>query len=176
MARVAVLLRGVNVGTAKRISSAQLREVVEACGVTGVATLLNSGNAVGTSGAHPATLAGTVAAEVQRQCGFTCDVVVRSQAQVARALADNPLGDAAADPSRHLLYALSGRPAESAVRALRDTDVAPDYWHLVDDDLHAWLPDGVSQSRLQKALTGGVLGVAWTGRNWTTWERIAAAM
>ena len=40
------LLRGINVGTAKRVAMADLRAVVEDLGYQDVATLLNSGNVV----------------------------------------------------------------------------------------------------------------------------------
>lgn len=40
------LLRGVNVGKAKRVPMAELRALLAGLGHTGVATLLNSGNAV----------------------------------------------------------------------------------------------------------------------------------
>ena len=40
------LLRGVNVGKAKRVPMAELRALLSGLGYTGVATLLNSGNAV----------------------------------------------------------------------------------------------------------------------------------
>jgi hypothetical protein len=44
--RYIALLRGVNVGRAKRIAMADLRKLVEDLGHTGVRTLLNSGNIV----------------------------------------------------------------------------------------------------------------------------------
>ena len=43
------LLRGINVGNAKRIAMADLKAVVESLGGTGVKTLLNSGNVVFTT-------------------------------------------------------------------------------------------------------------------------------
>ena len=175
-ARVVALLRGVNVGTAQRISSQQLRSVVEACGVTGVTTLLNSGNAVGTTGLAPAALAAAVADGVEAECGFRCDVIVRSRAQLQRAYERDPLRDVAADPSRHLLVCLGSKPSRASMEALAARDVTPDQWTLDGIDLHAWMPDGVSQSRLQKALASGALEVPWTGRNWTTVARILNAM
>jgi len=175
-ARVVVLLRGVNVGTAQRISSQQLRSVVEACGVTDVTTLLNSGNAVGTTSLSPAVVATAVADRVEAECGFRCDVIVRSQAQLERAYDRNPLREVSTDPSRHLLVCLGARPLSVAVEALSAREVRPDQWTLDGDDLHAWMPDGVSKSRVQKALASRVLGVPWTGRNWTTVGRILDAM
>jgi hypothetical protein len=176
MTRVAVLLRGVNVGKAKRISSAELRAVVEAVGLTDVSTLLNSGNAVGTSSLKPASLATAVSTEIERRCGFTCDVVVRTEAEVNRALERDLLRDVAIEPSRHLLVFLGSKPAAAAVHDLEAIDVTPDVFALDDTDLHTWMPTGVSESRLQQALTKGVLGVTWTGRNWSTLQRIADAM
>ena len=43
------LLRGINVGTAKRISMAELRDLVESLGFRNSRTLLNSGNVVFTA-------------------------------------------------------------------------------------------------------------------------------
>ena len=40
------LLRGVNVGKAKRVPVTELRALLSGLGYTGVTTLLNSGNAV----------------------------------------------------------------------------------------------------------------------------------
>ena len=176
MTRIAVLLRGVNVGKAKRISSAELRAVVEASGLTDVSTLLNSGNAVGTSSLKPASIAAEVSAEIERQCSFTCDIVVRTEAEVKRALTQDLLRDVATDPSRHLLVFLGTQPTESAVQELEAIDVTPEVFAFDGADLHAWMPEGVAESRLQKALTKGVLRVAWTGRNWSTLQRIADAM
>jgi len=44
--RYVALLRGINVGRAKRIAMADLRTLVESLGYTGVRSLLNSGNVV----------------------------------------------------------------------------------------------------------------------------------
>ncbi len=46
MTQCIALLRGINVGRAKRIAMAELRELIEALGFSDVRTLLNSGNAV----------------------------------------------------------------------------------------------------------------------------------
>src|SRR5260221_8591893 len=47
--RMLGLIRGINVGTAKRVAMADLKIGIEAFGYTGVQTLLNSGNVVFTS-------------------------------------------------------------------------------------------------------------------------------
>jgi uncharacterized protein (DUF1697 family) len=56
------LLRGVNVGKAKRVPMAELRQLLGGLGYTNVSTLLNSGNAVfRTAGASHAKLASDIA-------------------------------------------------------------------------------------------------------------------
>jgi uncharacterized protein (DUF1697 family) len=46
MSTFVALLRGINVGTAKRVPMARRRAIFERLGYTDVATLLNSGNVV----------------------------------------------------------------------------------------------------------------------------------
>ena len=60
--RYVALLRGINVGKAKRVAMADLRAALESLGYTDVATLLNSGNAVFTA---PPAAAGRAAADIQ---------------------------------------------------------------------------------------------------------------
>ena len=64
--RYIVLLRGVNVGRAKRIAMADLRKLIADLGYDDVRSLLNSGNVVFTG---PARAHDTVAAE--RRCEAT---------------------------------------------------------------------------------------------------------
>lgn len=174
--RVAVLLRGVNVGRAKRIAMADLAALLTDLGVDRVRTLLNSGNAVGTTGLGPDTLAGAVAASIQERLGFSCDVVVRTQAELEAVARLDPLAGVATDPSRYLVTFLSATPDPEAVRRLHGLDVGAERWELAGRELYAWLPEGVTDSALVAHLARGGLGVTWTSRNRTTVSRVLAAM
>ena len=62
------LLRGVNVGKAKRVPMAELRTLLTGLGYTGVATLLNSGNAVfGAASGSPETHGAAIAAAIRKR-------------------------------------------------------------------------------------------------------------
>lgn len=68
------LLRGINVGKARRIPMAALRVLLGELGYTNVATLLNSGNAVfsaakGTAAQHAAAISEAIAARLQSKAG-----------------------------------------------------------------------------------------------------------
>ena len=65
MSTYVALLRGINVGKAKRIAMADLRALLEDLGHTDVVTLLNSGNVVFRSGRKiPAKIAAEIAAAI----------------------------------------------------------------------------------------------------------------
>ena len=170
--RLVVLLRGVNVGRAKRISMKEFTALLAELGATDIRTVLNSGNAVCTSPLSATELSAAVAESIVDRLGFSSEVIVRTGPQLATALASNPLSGVATDPSRHLVMFLGAAPDPDAVSALAAIDVTPEEWALAGDELHVWLPAGVAESRLVVALTKGVLGVPWTGRNWSTVQKL----
>jgi uncharacterized protein (DUF1697 family) len=174
--RVAVLLRGVNVGRAKRIAMSDFADLLTEVGVRDVRTLLNSGNAVGTWGSTTAALEQAVAGAMPERVGFSCDVVVRTREQVAAALDADPWGERATNPSWYLVVFLGSTPTAEAVARLAALDVAPDEWELVGHELHVWMPDAVNASPVGKHLAKGVLGVTWTGRNVTTVRKLLDLM
>lgn len=166
--RVAVLLRGVNVGRAKRIAMSDFAVLLVDLGMTDVRTLLNSGNAVGTWSGRVDRLAPAVEAAIEQRLGFTCDVVVRTKPEVESALATDPLGAVATNLSWYLVTFLGSEPTEEAVARFAALDLAPDQWVLEGRELYVWMPEAVNASPVGKALAKGVLGVTWTGRNWST--------
>ena len=170
--RVVVLLRGVNVGRAKRISMADFSAILTDLGATDIRTVLNSGNAVCTTDRKPTALATAVGAEIEQRLGFSSDVIIRSANQLAAVLESNPLGSVATDASRHLVMFLGTAPTAADVAALQAIDLDPEQWVLDGEELHVWLPNGVADSQVIKALNKGVLGVTWTGRNWSTVQKL----
>src|SRR6187455_453211 len=99
--RHVALLRGINVGTAKRVAMADLRELVEGLGFGDVRTLLNSGNVVFTAkGKAAVDAAARIEQGLTTRCGVSARVTVVSAAELAEAVARNPLGKLADDPSR----------------------------------------------------------------------------
>src|SRR4051812_32762051 len=92
MPRYVALFRGINVGKAKRIAMADLRALLGKLGYAEVATLLNSGNAVFSASAAPAARhAERIRAAVAKQLGVDARVIVKTQRDLARMLAENAL-------------------------------------------------------------------------------------
>ena len=87
------LLRGINVGKANRVPMAELRALLSRLGYAGVATLLNSGNAVfqapgGTPVAHAEAIARALAGQMQVEV----PVIVVTAQELASIVAACPLG------------------------------------------------------------------------------------
>jgi uncharacterized protein (DUF1697 family) len=104
MPRFVALLRGVNVGKAKRVPMAQLRAWLAELGYSGVATLLNSGNAVfQSSEKSPAKHAADIAATIAARLKMDVRVIVKSANELESIVADSPLTPAAEEHSRLLV-------------------------------------------------------------------------
>ena len=93
------LLRGVNVGKARRVPMVALRDTLTRLGYTGVATVLNSGNAVFRA-AHgtPARHASDIAAAISDKLHIEVPVIVKSASEMAVIVSENPLLDGCAEP------------------------------------------------------------------------------
>ena len=123
MARLVVLLRGINVGGAKRVAMADLRALLEDLGYGDVATVLQSGNAVVTTGASSAAAEAAIERAIADRLGLEVAVIVRTGGQLAKIVAADRLGDVADDPAKRMVIFLPATASRSAVRALRQQDL-----------------------------------------------------
>jgi uncharacterized protein (DUF1697 family) len=168
------LLRGINVVRAKRVAMADLRALVGELGYGDVRTLLNSGNVVyAAPGVAPEEAAARMEAAIRARLGITSRVTVLTAAEIAEAVAGNPLGDVADDPSR-LFVAVLRDPADRAkLEPLAERDWGREVLALGGRVAYLWCPDGSMGSQLPEAV-GRALGDAVTTRNWATLTKLHA--
>ena len=168
MARLIVLLRGINLGPRNRISMPELREALEDAGYDDVRTYLQSGNVVLTSSASAKKVASQCERVIADRFGLEIDVVVRTRAELAKVVERNPLARVAKDPKRYQVSFLEAKPAAKTVRELEDVATGGEQVVSSGREIYAWHPDGVARSKLWAKLAGKGLGVTATARNWTT--------
>lgn len=111
------LLRGVNVGKAKRVPMADFRALLGELGYTDVATLLNSGNAVfrastGTPAKHAAEIASAIAARL----AVEVPVIVKSAKELSAIVSENGL--AGGLKTTHVYWSRSCRVQRNWLRLL----------------------------------------------------------
>ena len=167
--RCVALLRGINVGTAKRVAMSDLRALVEALGCRDVTTVLNSGNVVftATRAGQARASAARIEQALEQQLGITSRVTVISAAELATIVSENPLGDVADNPSR-LLVTVPKDPADVVkFTSLLAQSWTPAVLSVGSRAAYAWYPEGILASALSDAMAKA-LGDAATARNWAT--------
>ena len=168
MTQCVALIRGINVGHAKRVAMSDLRAVVEELGCQDVRTLLNSGNVVFKKTRPRMTvLAQQIEAGLLRACGVSARAIVFEAMVLNDIIRENPLRSVANDPARHMV-AFVARPSVLAeARPLLRQSWAPEAFAVGTRAAYLWCANGVLDSKLAKAF-GRITGDAVTARNWAT--------
>lgn len=171
------LIRGINVGKAKRVAMAELRAAVEGLGFSDVRTLLNSGNVVFTvPGKAGKDLSARIQEAVAERTGVSAKVIVLTAAELAEIMAENPLlhaAEVADDPKRLLVTILSQPEDRKRVEPLTQQDWSPDVLALGRRAVYQWCAGGILASPLAAPL-GKAIGDAGTARNWATLTKLQA--
>ena len=172
--RYIALLRGVNVGRAKRVAMADLRKLIEDLGYADVRSVLNSGNIVFSADEiDPGLAAAAIEEGLVLKLGVAARVMVLAGEDLAAVLAENPLLPIASDHARLLVFLLPHAAAREAVAPLCERDWGEGALALGQRAAYVWCPDGVLDSAAAAAL-GKQLGDATTSRNWNTMCKLYA--
>ena len=162
------LLRGVNVGKAKRVPMAELRKLLEGLGYTNVATLLNSGNAVfrATAGT-PKKHATDISTTILRKLKVEVPVIVKSATELAAIVAENPCAVTGPERSRMLVAFTQDRDAIASVSVIASLVSEREKFLVGRHAAYLYCADGILQSKAGAALLGKA-GKHATTRNLAT--------
>jgi uncharacterized protein (DUF1697 family) len=178
------LLRGINLGSNKRIAMADLREAVASLGHGDVATYIQSGNVLFSS---PETDTAALAAGLERviaeRLGIQAGVVVLTRDELAKVIADNPYRSEPNPKYVHVIFLPTDPEPDHAARLAEFERQAAakgsrDTVHLAGRAVFLHTPDGFGTSELAKLLgrAGGSLSAKGKGtaRNWSTVTKLLA--
>jgi uncharacterized protein (DUF1697 family) len=175
------LLRGINLGSHKRVAMPELRAVVSALGHRDVSTYIASGNVLFSPGSPAGQDTAALAAEVERavatELGVQAGVIVLSRDDLARAVAANPYPGEPNPKCLHVIF-LPGEPEPghadhlAAIQQKAAAKGGRDEVALAGRAVYLHTPDGYGRSELARLLgqARGSLSVraAGTARNWST--------
>jgi uncharacterized protein (DUF1697 family) len=163
------LLRGVNVGGHNRLPMRDLAELFRDAGCADVRTYIQSGNVVF---AASATLArrvpAVVAAAIKDRFGFDSPIVIRTAAELANLLRQNPFLKAGVDPATLHVAFLRDRPDKARIGSLDPRVSPPDEFRLSGREIYLHCPNGVARSKLTAPYFDTRLKTVSTARNWRT--------
>jgi uncharacterized protein (DUF1697 family) len=172
--RQIALLRGINVGRAKRVAMADLRAMMEDLGFRDVKTLLNSGNVVYTAGRDDPRKVGTrIEKALAAAVGVSSRVTVLTADELDEVVRGNPLSRTATDPSRLLVAFFSEPSARTQLAPLVRRRWKPEALATGTRAAYLWCASGILESRVLEAVARTV-GSAMTTRNWTTVMKLHA--
>src|SRR5262245_1066947 len=169
--RQIALLRGINVGRAKRVSMAELRDLFEELGYRDVETLLQSGNVVFT-GRVGASTSSRIEKAMEARLGVASRITVIGASELIQAIKEDPLERVAKDPSRHMIAFLKDPADRKRLTPMSKEDWSPEVFALGKRVAYFWCPEGILESRIAKAIDRS-LGDRVTTRNWTTLNKLS---
>ena len=176
MPRFVVLLRGVNVGKAKRVPMADFRALLEGLGYGEVSTLLNSGNAVfsaarGAPGQHAEDIRAALLAQLQVEV----PVIVKTAREMAAIVAESPMEVDAELHSRFLIAFTQESEALQSLAAIEPLLHPQERFAIGPHAAYLFCGVGILESKAGEALLGKAGRLATT-RNWATTLKLLALL
>jgi uncharacterized protein (DUF1697 family) len=138
------LLRAVNVGGTGKLPMSDLKDICEELCFGAVRTYIASGNVVFTSRKSEAAIKAALENQLHAYAGKPVGVLVRSAAEMAQVLVENPFPKAA--PNRTMAVFLDRAPSAdtlAGIRGQRDEEIK-----LGRREIYIHYPDGMGKSKL----------------------------
>jgi len=169
----AALLRGINLGSHKRVAMADLRALVEGLGYADVRTYVQSGHVVFRSELAAGDAARAIERTIQKELGLEVPVVIRTERQLHYLVAANPFARSKIRANTLYVTFLAEKPDRARVRELIERSFEPERFEIVGEDVYLFFPNGAGRVKLNNAMLERQLGVAATTRNWRTVTALA---
>jgi uncharacterized protein (DUF1697 family) len=159
------LLRAVNVGGTGKLPMSDLKRLCEKAGFQNVRTYIASGNVVAERNGAETEAKAALEAELGAYAGKPVGVIVRTAAEMAKVVADNPFPDRSA--SRTVAIFLGHALPPGALKDVKGQ--ANEELRLGPREVYVHYPDGIGRSKLRiPAARNG------TARNMNTIAKLAA--
>ena len=164
------MLRGVNLGPHNRIKMDALRAVYSSLRFEDPRTYVQSGNVIfKTKEKNSAQLARKIQVAIQKACGCSPEVILRTADEMRKAIAATPFADRPnLEPGKILVTFLAAEPPRDAEATLAKFKDYPEELHLKGRELYIYFPNGAGRSKLPWSSVEKLLGVTGTARNWNS--------
>jgi uncharacterized protein (DUF1697 family) len=171
------ILRGFNVGGAKKILMSDLKAIYEGLGFSEVTTYIQSGNVIFQAADHISDeqASVTIKQTIFQKYGFDVPVLVRTIDEMIKTQRINPfLGNRAINvektqgrASLHVTF-LAELPKQEYLESIKKYDYPPDQFVIVGKDVFIYCPNGYGKTKLNNEFFESKLKVSASTRNWRT--------
>lgn len=166
-----VLLRGVNVSGKNIIKMADLKTVLNDNGFKNVSTYIQSGNIILSSDLQKDDVKSKVQQLINAHFQLQIAVFCFDLKEMETALQNNPFTDNI-EPNKLFFTFLNEEPSADLLADLSAIDFAKDQFKVIDKVLYFYLPEGMSNSKLNNNFFEKKLKVTATGRNLNTIHKL----
>lgn len=162
-----VLLRGVMPTGKNRVPMAALREALTRAGFEGVATWIQSGNAIVRTPLSPLETADRVREIIRADIGPELAVIVKTPEDITQVLEENPFANE--ERQERVFYGLYNHPLDGEKsRIALQKDYGEDRMAFTGHAAYLFIPGSAARSKLNNALLEKVQGQSVTVRNRNT--------
>lgn len=169
------ILRGINVSGNRKILMADLKAMFEELGFSDVTTYIQSGNVVFNSNTKelPDAIARRLQHEILEKSGFEVPVIVRSEEEMVRTIANNPfLRNPALSRERLHVTFLADIPPQANLDKISGLNFPPDEFIIQGRDIYLHCPESYGNTKLSNAFFESKLKTTATTRNWATINKL----
>lgn len=168
-----VLVRGINVGGARKLPMAELRRLCADAGCSDVTTYVQSGNVALRSPSGAVALEAAIEGRILDAFGYDVAVMARTVDELASVLGSG-IYASQPDATKRIVAFLKTVPPRGALRGLDPERFAPEEVTLRGRELFFHLPEGQGRAKLPDAVARAVDPIPFTARNWATVEKLHA--
>lgn len=171
MAKYISILRGINVGTGRKVPMADLKKLCENMGLQNLQTYIQSGNVVFElpQPESVSELETRLQKAFTQAFGFDIPVLIRSDKEWAGSIAKNPFwNDPNADINLLHMTLLKEIPAVAKIEAILQLDFSPDQFQIVGNNVFIYCANGYGKTKITNDFFEKKLGVEASTRNWKT--------
>lgn len=174
-AKLAVLLRGVNVSGKNKIVMSELRQALSGPKLGDVSTYIQSGNLICTTHMTPEAVAITTQQTIMKRWGYDVKAFTLSHAQLESIVKKNPFANL--DLSKVSVTLLSSSTSKATIQ----TRIAPfasgeEQVAGRGNVLYLYCPDGSARTKMNNKLIETKLACSATSRNWNTVTKLLALL
>ncbi|MDD2305653.1 MAG: DUF1697 domain-containing protein [Prolixibacteraceae bacterium] len=171
MSKYIAILRGINVGSGRKVPMTDLKKLCESLGLQNVQTYIQSGNVVFELGRPEAILMLEMRLQqaFSETFGFDIPVIVRTDEELAESIAQNPfLKEENLDIERLHLTVLKELPKPELLEKIKGYQYLPDRYEIIGCNVFIFCAAGYGTSKLVNSFFESKLKVPATTRNWKT--------
>lgn len=172
--RYIALLRGINVGTQKRIKMVDLKSMFESLNFKNVKTYIQSGNVIfDYDPSDTIKLADQIERKISETFGFLVKTIIRTDEELRNIVNNNPFvkGPNIEFDKLHVTFMLD-KPEPSTVSFLDVKKEETENFLIISREVYLYCPNGYGRTKLTNAMFEKKLKIFATTRNWKTINNI----